>query len=77
VTVRAGGHTQTDEMRSGGSYVSQHELALHFGLGRPRAAERVEIRWPSGRKEVLENVGAGQLVHVREGSGIVKRTPWR
>jgi hypothetical protein len=77
VTVTAAGHKQTDELRSGGSYASQHELALHFGLGAASKASTVEIRWPSGTKELLEDVDANQLIHVREGSGIVERLPWR
>ena len=48
VTVTAGGRTQSSEVRSGGSYLSQNDLRLHFGLGETKAIERIEIRWPSG-----------------------------
>jgi hypothetical protein len=67
-----GGHRQIDEVRSGGSYASQNDLRVHFGLGTSTTADRVEIRWPSGHLEVLENVDADQLIYVEEGKGIVK-----
>jgi hypothetical protein len=77
VMVSAGGRKQTDELRSGGSYASQHELVLHFGMGASSKADEVEIRWPSGVKEVLEKVSTGQLIYVREGAGITRRAAWR
>ncbi len=40
---------------------SQSERVLHFGLGRNKRAERVEVRWPSGAFQVLRNVPAGSL----------------
>ena len=46
--LTAGGITQSDEVRSGGSYLSQSEFGLHFGLGSARRVDRVEIRWPNG-----------------------------
>jgi hypothetical protein len=69
----AGGRQQIDEVRSGASYASQNDLRVHFGLGKATQAERLEIRWPSGQVDVLENVAADQLVYVEEGKGIVKR----
>ncbi|MGH8248239.1 MAG: CRTAC1 family protein, partial [Gammaproteobacteria bacterium] len=74
VRVVAGGHAQMDEVMSGSSYYSQNDLRLHFGLGASKKAERVEIRWPSGLKEELENVSANQWIVVQEGKGIVKKS---
>jgi enediyne biosynthesis protein E4 len=65
------GFTQTDEVRSSGSYLSQNDLRLHFGLGDRRQADRVEISWPSGRTETLANVEADHSYCVKEGSGLV------
>ena len=48
VTVRAGDHQQTQEVRCGGSYISQSDFRLHFGLGAAASADLIEIRWPSG-----------------------------
>lgn len=64
---------QIDEVRSGGSYLSQNDLRIHFGLGKAREADLIEIRWPSGAVDTLKNVAANQLVYVKEGAGIIKR----
>jgi hypothetical protein len=67
VRLRAGGREQLDEVRSGGSYLSQNDLALHFGLGDSDTAEWIEIRWPSGQVDRLEGLRADRRVVVREG----------
>ena len=59
-------------MRSGGSYISQNDLRIHFGLGKADKAELIEIRWPSGQVDTLKDVKANQLIVVEEGKGIVK-----
>ena len=74
VTVTAGKLRQTDEVRSGGSYASQSDFRLHFGLGSATKVDQIEIRWPSGAVEKLGGVAAGQCIRVREGEGIVKAT---
>jgi hypothetical protein len=73
VTVIAGGTTQTDEVRSGGSYLSQSDLRLHFGLGTSARIDSLEIRWPSGKVEKLAGLAADQFYSLAEGSGIVPR----
>ena len=50
VTIFAAGHRQLDEVRSGGSYISQNDLRLHFGIGDATKVERAEVLWPSGIK---------------------------
>lgn len=69
VTVRAGGVRQMGEVRGGGSYLSQNDLRLHFGLGAAARIESVEIRWPSGKTETLGNVTADAIYTIVEGSG--------
>ena len=71
VKVTAGDLTQSDEVRSSGSYLSQNDLRLHFGLGDRQRAERVVIYWPSGAIETLTNLDAGRGYCIREGAGIV------
>ena len=66
VRVVAGALAQTDEVRSGGSYLSQNDLRLHFGLGAAAKVDRVEIEWPSGGRQVLLDVGADRVVEVTE-----------
>ncbi len=55
VKVTAGGMTQTDEVHSGGSYLSQNDLRLHFGLGSATKIDSIEVRWPSG---VVDKTGS-------------------
>lgn len=71
VKVTTGSVVQTEEIRSGGSYLSQNDLRLHFGLGKATKVDSVEIRWPSGKVETVQNVAAGKFYAILEGSGIV------
>ena len=67
VTVRAGGRTQAQNLRSGTSYLSQDDRRLHFGLGSAAQADAVEVRWPDGTTTKRENVKAGQMLVVEQG----------
>lgn len=69
VTVHAGGGKQMDEVRSGGSNLSQNDLRLHFGLGGAERIDRIEVTWPSGRSEVFAGLKANQVVALEEGKG--------
>jgi len=71
IKVTAGDLAQTDEVRSGGSYLSQSDLRLHFGLEDHRQADKVEIFWPSGGTETLANLAADRFYCVKEGAGVV------
>src|SRR5205807_566338 len=73
VDVEAGGRRQRGWVRSGSSYCSASELKALFGLGGARRAERVVVRWASGREEEVRDVAADQLLLIREGHGIVRR----
>ena len=66
VRVRTGDLLQMREVHSGGSYLSQSELVLHFGLGEHARADSVEVRWPAGPISVLEGVEAGQQITIRQ-----------
>ena len=67
----SGGMTQTEEIHSGGSYLSQNDLRVHFGLNTATKIESLEIRWPSGKIETLKNLDADKIYSVLEGGGIV------
>ena len=71
VKVIAGDLSQVGEVLSGGSYLSQNDLRLHFGLGTHEKVDAVEITWPSGKKETLKNLAADQSYSVLEGEGVV------
>jgi enediyne biosynthesis protein E4 len=71
IKIVAGGVAQTDEIHSGGSYLSQNDLRVHFGLGDVKKIDSVEIRWPSGKVESLGPLTADQYYSVLEGQGVV------
>jgi hypothetical protein len=70
VVVDANNRRQVQEVRSGGSFCSQNDLRLHFGLG-PAKEARVQVRWLGGTEETLDHVPANRLVVIQEGKGIV------
>jgi len=65
-------HLQIDEVRSGGGYISQNDLRVHFGLGGAETVAALEVRWPSGQVDSLKNLKANQLIYVKEGEGLVR-----
>jgi enediyne biosynthesis protein E4 len=75
VTIHAAGARQIAEVRGGSSYLSQNDLRLHFGLGKSTKIDSVEIRWPSGKVETLENVAADSIYTIVESSGIRDTKP--
>lgn len=70
VTITAGGMTQTEEVRSGGSYLSQSDLRVHFGLAGAATIDSVEIRWPSGKTEHLSGLKGNRFYRIVEGAGV-------
>ncbi len=70
VTISSGGMTQFNEVRGGGSYLSQNDLRLHFGLGESKIMDTVKISWPSGSVEMLRNIAADAIYTITEGQGI-------
>lgn len=69
VRLTVEGHTELDEVRSGGSYLSQSDLRQHFGLGAASFADRIEILWPSGVRQVLTHQRANRILAIREPTG--------
>ena len=59
--------SQMSEVRSGGSYCSQNDLRVHFGLGKATTVKSLEIRWPSGQVDKLENLPVNKITVVKEG----------
>jgi hypothetical protein len=58
-------NSQTRFATTSGSYISASDKRLHFGLGAMESA-KVEVHWPSGAHQILENVKANQFLEVRE-----------
>jgi hypothetical protein len=57
-----------DEVRSGGSYFSQSDLRLHFGLDQAKTIDEIEVRWPSGQVDTFRDLPADRLYLVEEGA---------
>lgn len=66
VKLTAGGHSQNSTVRSGGSYLSQDDLRLHFGLGSALQVDGLEIQWPGGHRQVEKNLAINRVVTIRE-----------
>jgi hypothetical protein len=60
---------QRQEVRGGGSYYSQNDLRLHFGIGEARTIDRVMVRWPNGLEESWTALPADRLHTLKEGTG--------
>jgi enediyne biosynthesis protein E4 len=66
VELRAGGVAQVDEVRSGGSYLSQNDLRLHFGLGAAAQVDQLRVIWPSGHVDEWRNIPPDRQIVVEE-----------
>ena len=71
IKVTTGSITQTEEIRSGGSYLSQNDLRVHFGLGKATKVDSIEVRWTNGKTEIIKDVAADKFYAVLQGAGIV------
>jgi hypothetical protein len=71
VRATAGDLVQLGEVISGGSYLSQSDLRIHFGLGNRQRVDKAEVLWPDGKVETLTNLIADRFYVVREGAGVV------
>jgi len=69
VKVVAGDLTQIDEVRSGGSYISQSDLRVQFGLEQRTKVDLIQVRWPSGIVDKVAGVGVNRIVTIKEGQG--------
>jgi len=71
VRVTSGDVVQTAMVKTGGSYCSQSQLRLTFGLGKLQKIDSVEINWPSGEKQVLAQVPVNKILNISEAQGIL------
>lgn len=75
VRIDAGGIRQRKDVVSGGSFASTSDLRIHAGLGKADRIDRLEIRWPSGRNQVLEGLPADRFLEIREMDPQVRDLP--
>jgi hypothetical protein len=77
VKVVSGDLTQIDEVRSGGSYLSQSDLRLHFGLEKRAKIDRIEVRWPSGVVDTITAARVNKILTVKEGQGLIEEKDFK
>lgn len=76
VILSTGTIRQMQEVRSGGSFCSQDDLRMHFGLGPRVRSARLEVHWLGGAIETLASVPANHFVTIEEGKGITGQQSW-
>ena len=67
--VTAGARTSVHQARAATTFLMQSDPRVFVGLGETDRVSRLEIRWPSGRQQALENIPADQILRVREPEG--------
>ena len=77
VTVTTSAFVQFNEVRSGSSYLSQNDLRLHFGFGQETLIDTTEVTWPSGKKDVIQNLPTDFIYTIVEGEGVQSKVPFR
>jgi enediyne biosynthesis protein E4 len=73
--VTAGGFRQRADVFSGGSYGSSSDPRPHFGLGQASKIEKIEIRWPDGKREEINVPSVDRIFSIVEGQGIEEKHP--
>ena len=75
MAVTALGQTQVAARLGGGSYLSASDYRLHFGLGPAQTVDRVEVTWPTGRRDCYQDLAADAGYRLREGDPAPKPLP--
>jgi enediyne biosynthesis protein E4 len=66
IKITSGTMVQTTQKKSTTGYLSQNDPRIHFGLAKNTTIEKLEIKWPSGKVQVLDNIKANQILTVKE-----------
>lgn len=66
VRVFWNGQQQLQELVAASGYSAQNQRRLHFGLGESAAVEKVTIRWPSGKDQIIEKPAVDQVHRIQE-----------
>jgi len=66
IRIISGGKTQIAQKKTTTGYLSQNDPRIHFGLGKNETVEKIEITWPSGKVQTLENIKTNQILEVIE-----------
>src|SRR5688572_18676645 len=73
ISVVSGDLKQVEEVYSGGTYISQNDLRLHFGLEKRTKIDLIEVRWPNGSVEKITGVSANKISTIKEGQGLISQ----
>src|SRR6266851_2365524 len=73
--LTANGMTQRNDVISGGSYISNNDMRLHFGIGRAKQVDKLEVRWPDGSNENISLPGINRVFTIVEGKGVSSEQP--
>jgi hypothetical protein len=73
IKIISGDLTQIGEVYSGGSYLSQSDLRVHFGLEKRTKIDQIEVHWPSGMVDKVTSVGANKIFTIKEGQGLIEQ----
>lgn len=77
VKIVSGDLTQIAEVYSGGSYLSQNDLRVHFGLEKRTKVNLIEVHWPSGTVDKISDTGVNKIITIKEGQGVVEQTDFK
>ncbi len=66
IKISSGGREQIAQKKTTTGYLSQNDPRIHFGLAKNEMVDRIEINWPSGKVQVLENIKANQIIEIKE-----------
>jgi hypothetical protein len=67
VSITAAGKAQKQFVNGGNGFASQSTCQVHFGLADSASVDRVEVRWPDGRKQVFEGLAADKIYRIKQG----------
>ena len=70
IFLTAGGVRQRGDVYSGGSYGSNSDPRIHFGLGSVSRIDKVEVQWPDGKREEFSISEVDRILTLVEGEGI-------
>jgi hypothetical protein len=66
IKIRTGNNVQTAQKKSTTGYLSQNDARVHFGLATADVIDEIEIKWPSGKRQVLEHIEVNQILTIKE-----------
>ena len=77
VTIESGSRTQTQTVRVGSGFLSQHSKEIFFGLGEHQGRVRAAIHWPSGLVQQLTDLPVNHRIWLQEGKQPLRLEPFR